>query len=312
MTISRYALFAAAMMSLSAQAEETGGTWTASISEYGVRTAVGMGEARLGDDLLPARLTLTCGPGRDGSLSWQLGVIDADRFARFGLDDFEGPDAPANDKKQSHLALEGGLIATQFDTEQTGFWAENKIFAFEFSALSLDSSRAALLADAIGPTSTGLKWSVRSLAEPSLTLDARFDLTTAAPAIRATMMGCGPAPAIAPEALKRWREEGTASLWNDRAMQWWLQGLLGRDYDRFATRDWGNATLQTDDDRYYLLANVAEGARDGAALIIDARGEVEAIDVVDGQAKRHYTDKTGFKTPAPVRDYVARLRAAGK
>jgi hypothetical protein len=307
----RYLPLLAALSATAAHADDAG-TWTQAISEYGVRTAVGVGEARLGDDLLPARLTLTCGPGWDGSLSWQLGVIDADRFARFGLDDFEGPDAPANDKRQSHLALEGGLIATQFDTEQTGFWAENNIFAFEFSALSLDSSRAALLADAIGPTSTALVWSVRSLAEPSLTLDARFDLSTAASAIRATMMGCGPAPAIAPEALERWREEGSASLWNDRAMQWRLQGLLGRDYDRFATRDWGNTPLRTNGDRYYLLANAADGARDGAALIIDACGEVETIDVVDGKAKRHSTDKTGFKTPEPVRDYVARLSASGK
>jgi hypothetical protein len=278
--------------------------WRVEINPHGLRTATAQGIANFGSMRWPATLTLQCAPGHDGALVWKMEIAGARDGDGFDFGAFEGPDAPANGKQLTQLALEGGLLTTRFATTQTGSWSEADRFAFEVSARAWDMSNGALLADAVGSQTQAILWSMRSPAESSQVIVARFGASGAQEVLRSTMSGCGPAPKIDAAALKRWADGDDTGLWKDRAMQWRLQGVLGARYDTFAQQNWPADAVKRDGDVYYALAT-PDANGNGAALMFNAEGILEALLVEAGNLQRYSWYRSALKPPQAVRDYLS-------
>ncbi len=239
---------------------------------------------------MPARLSLQCRPGVKGSLLWSLEVEHAAKLKDFVYDDFEGPDAAASAQRLSELSIEGGLMHPQVKAAQNGFYhgERSDSFVFEVSAPATAASDAALLADAVGPSTTGFAWSVTSARDVKQRIVAHFPAQAAAASIKETMAGCGPVPQISAETIAGWRGSGAAAdgLLEERPVLWWTKALLGRDYAQFRAALAHAEPLAGGDDLLYLLGKGDNGT--AAVWLFDRNNaRSEAVLISAGKAKRY-------------------------
>lgn len=298
--MTRLPLLLIAALSTGAHAE-----WTGSIDEHGLRTASTEGTASFRGIDVPAALALLCRPGENGTVSWEMKIRDSSKLRDFGFDDYEGPDAIALDARRTEIVPEGGMMKTVVKAAPAGWYAEADVFVLGASAKVEEASEVALLADVIGPQTRAVVWTSPSLRGNGDPLIGRFATAGAAALLRATMMGCGPAPAFdAPRfdaALGRKPE--ASGLWRDRALRWRLEGLLGRDYEPFAARMAGAQPLAKDGDTYFVLSAPTDDG-DGAVLMFDAH-RVDVVFLDSGRARRVSSSENAHTPPGAVRAFIA-------
>lgn len=296
--------FAAACCALAATS--VGATGTYGIDDDGVRYASWRGEARVGEATSPAELRLLCKPGPGGALGWTLIVEQTDALRDFDFASFDGPTAPARGQELATLGLRGGLLAPTVDTAVNGSRSGGSRFAFAWAVEAVADSKAALLADAIGPGTNRLTWVLSQLDEDAELLRADFDLRGSADGVRDTMAGCGPIPALPVDRLVGWQMAGApvAEVLGDRAVAWRLKAAAGRDWKEVLTRLARLGPWRVDGNVLYAVAE-GPGERDGAALMIAGGSDaIEVLLIDDGALRRYAGGMAALDPPPAVRDFV--------
>jgi hypothetical protein len=296
--------FAAACCAL--VAASVGATGTYGIDDDGVRYANWRGEARVGEATSPAELRLLCKPGPGGVLGWTLIVEHADALRDFDFASFDGPTAPARGQELATLGLRGGLLAPTVDTAVNGSRSGGGRFAFAWAVDAAVDSKAALLADAIGPATNRLTWVLSQIDEDAELLRADFDLGGSAGGVRDTMAGCGPVPVLPVDRLVSWQVAGApvAEVLADRAVAWRLRAAAGRDWAEVSTRLARLGPWRVDGNVLHAVAE-GPGERNGAALMIAGGSDaVEVLLVDDGALRRYAGGMAALDPPPAVREFV--------
>lgn len=287
-------------------AATAGASATHGIDDDGVRYASWRGEARVAEATSPAELRLLCKPGPGGVLGWTLSIERPDALADFDFVAFDGPTAPARGQELATLGLRGGLLAPTVDTAVNGSRGGGGRFAFAWAVEATDDSKAALLADAIGPSTNRLTWVLSQLDEDAELLRADFDLGGSAGGVRETMAGCGPVPALPVDRLVGWQLSGTpvAEVLADRAVAWRLQAAAGRDWPEVSARLARLGPWRVDGSVLHAVAE-GPGERGGAALMIAGGSDaVEALLLDDGALRRYAGGQAALDPPSAVRDFI--------
>jgi len=287
------------------------GSWKPEVDPSGLRRTEVAGEARLGETRTPARLALQCRPGVKGALVWSLQVEHAAKLDGFRFDDFEGPDAVALEQALSELSIEGGLMQPKVKARQSGFFHGDQAdsFVFEVAAEAGAGSDASLLADAIGPTTTAITWTVTSARDVKQHILARFPAQGAAEAVRRTMSGCGPAPELGDELAAAWQGKDPAIVLDQRAVDWRLQALLGRDYDAFRAALAKAEPIGTSGSMLYLMGRGEDGS--AAAWYVDRKGGLGEAVLIRHRKPERFIDEDAPRLVAPieVREFIAKAMA---
>ena len=282
--------------------------WTAGVDETGLRTASVAGEAHFGSAKVPATLKLMCRPGADGTVAWELALSDSTRFADFGFSDYEGPDARASKERLTEIVPEGGLLRTTVRAAAAGYYGvEPDTFVLSASAPANAASDVALLGELIGRQTTAVQWTTRSLKVEGAAIVARFPADGAAPLLRETMMGCGPAMPLDAAALERalGRNPAASSLFAQRPVEWRMKALLGRDYDAVLARFASSQPLAREGDTWFVLAGPREGGH-GASVVMFDESRMDVV-LADADGTRRYSSGTQpLAAPQPVRDFIAK------
>jgi hypothetical protein len=301
---------AASLVLLAALAAPAQAQWTGAIDEYGLRRATTQGEAYFGSTRVPARLTLLCRPGEDGIVAWELALSESSRLADFGFADFEGPDARAAKARLTEIVPEGGPARTAFYAAAAGYYGtEPDVFVLSVSAPANAASDVARLGESVGVRTETLQWSTRSLAIEGAALVARFPTSDAASVVREAMMGCGPAPELEPSALERalGQDPGETKLFEQRALDWRLKSLLGREHDALLARLARAQPLARDGEVWYVLA--PPGAGHGATVVMFERSGATEVVLADPDGTRRLkSGGAAIKPPAAVREFLANSR----
>jgi hypothetical protein len=198
----------------------------------------------------------------------------------------------------------------QLRARQSGFFHGDKAdsFVFEVAAEAYAPSEAALLADAIGPGTLGVAWTVTSPRDVKVRIVARFPAQEAAEAVRATMSGCGPAPEITDEMAAAWtgKDPAEAKVFEHRAIEWRLQGLLGADYDAFRAALAQAEPVGTSGSMIFLLGHGEDGST--AAWYADRKGGLGEAVLIRGNKTKRYSDEDAPRllAPGPVREFIAK------
>ena len=301
------ALALALVPSVDASADQD---WALSIDSEGLRSVSAVGSARFGAQSSVTRLTLSCAPGVDGRVAWSL-AVDATAVLGFDFAPFEGAQTPAHAERLSELSLDGGLLRPRLRTSTSGSFDGAGRFVLEFSSPALAASDAALLADSIGTQTTVLHWTVNDARDPALKLVAEIPLLGAAVAVRETMMGCGPAPPLDEAQRVAWqgRNPLDVGLFAQRAVQWRLKGLLGRDYDNVLQRLRSAQTVDRVGETMFVIAPDS-GADDRGAVLMFVGVDTELVLIDDGQVTRYASRKGKIAIPDAVRSFVGALTVA--
>lgn len=306
MATTRRIAFAALALALACSARaQDGPGWSGSVNEHGLRRAQATGSARLGDAEVPATIELTCTTGKGGAVTWTL-KLQKESLIGFDFDAFEGPDAPVGDRALARLAIEGGVLSTGFDTHVNGFLADIGTFAFEFSAPGNSASQAGLLAEAIDATTQAIRWTVRAPDDSGRAIEATIAAAGAAPVLREAMMGCGPVLPFDAARVAAWRGRNPAAsgLFEERAIEWRLKGLLGSGYDAVRERLRTAEPAAVDGDVLYVLAPGDDTS--GIAVLFGlASGDTEVIAIDAGVVTRTDLDDKTLSVPGAAREFVA-------
>jgi hypothetical protein len=285
--------------------------WEGAVNPHGLRTAVAPGVVTYNGKEVPASLKLQCAPGSNGSVLWEMSIEQSATLSDFGFDDYEGPDAIANDRKNNTtLTPEGGMLKTVVKATPSGYYTEPDTFALSVSAKANESSDVALLAELVSPQTTEIVWDTRSLRGEGKSLVGRFPLDGATPVLRETMMGCGPAPTLDAKALDAalGRNPEASGLWRNRAIEWRLKGLLGADYEKFVTTMSNAQPLAKEGSVWYVNSAVTDDGNAAVLLFDDAATEV--VFVEGGQVRRVQSSEGALGAPSAVRDFIANASAA--
>jgi hypothetical protein len=308
MSASSSAIILFGLAAVSAPATPPAG-WSASVNENGLRHAEVRGEAALGKLRTPARLMLQCRPGMKGSISWMLEIEHASNLKGFNFGDFEGPDAPAAGKRLSELGIEGGLMHPQVSAAQNGYFHGDRpdSFVFEVTAAAAAASDAALLADAIGPGTSGISWTVTSARDVNLRIAAHFPADDASAVVRDASAGCGPAPPLSDEAMAAWtgKDAATSGMLEQPAISWRTKATLGRDYALFRAALAKSEPVGSDVHALYIFGRNEAGV--AATWVYDRQsGRDEAVLIKAGKSKRYADDDAKrIQMPDAVRAYLA-------
>jgi hypothetical protein len=278
------------MLLLSALVLAAPAAWESDIDARGIRSAWTAGSLAAGTQETEATLRYKCAPGRRGNLIWSLEVPRAAELKAFDFRDFEGPDAPANGKRLSELALEGGLMQSRVATAQTGYFAAEPpdTFVIETSAPAGAAGELALLTDAIGAGTSSITWRVRGARDPDQVLLARFDGDGAAKALGEARIGCGPAPRLAAETVAAWvgKDPNAANVFDDPALLWRLRALLGRDFNTFRLAIADAQPVAREGAIVFVIGHLRGDEKVAAAWMYDVgSGASEAALVEDGKLR---------------------------
>ena len=284
--------------------------WTAAIHENGLRTATTEGEAHFGSTRVPARLTLVCRPGQDGTVAWVLALSEVSRLADFGFGDHEGPNARAAKQRLTEIVPEGGPTRTTVRAAAAGYYGNTPdVFVLNVSAPANTASDVALLGELVGAGTGALQWTTRSLAIEGGALVARFPTADAASVVRDTMMGCGPPPELEGAALERalGRSPGASRLFAERALEWRLEALLGREHDALLSRLERAQPLARDGEVWFVLAPA--GATHGPTVVMFERSGATEVILADPEGTRRLSSGgSAIRAPAAVREFLANAR----
>jgi hypothetical protein len=285
-------------------------SWRGTVDENGLRRAEAIGRAKLGEAEVPARLELTCTTGQGGAVTWTLKLAPKAALAGFDFDAFEGPDAATGDRALARLELDGGVLRTGFDTRVDGFVPGADAFAFAFAAPANSASQAGLLAEAVDATTRAIRWTVRAPDDSGRAIVASIPAGGAAPVLRETMMGCGPVPPIDAARAASWRGRNPAAsgLFEDRAIEWRLKGVLGAGYDAVRERLRKAEPAAVDGDVLYVLAPGDDASGVAVLFGLDS-GDTEVIAIDAGIVTRRDADERALPVPGAVREFVAQRRS---
>ncbi len=144
------------------------GTWQVAEADYGLTSATVTTSAQYGSYGVPIAVRFQCAPGEGGTLSIMLIVRDANFVPDFPFDDFEGPDAPANDFALLRVEVGTRAAAFAFDLATSG-WYLDQAFIFAHAA-PVGDSPVRRIADAIAEGATTLTIGIRTLGADKLLL----------------------------------------------------------------------------------------------------------------------------------------------
>lgn len=306
----RFALLLGGLFSGAAGAAD----WHTEIDANGLRSAWTSGEVAIGATAATAEATLRykCAPGVRGNLIWSLEIAHADKIRIFDFDDFEGPDAMANGRKLSALALVGGLLQAKVLAAQTGYYAgapSSDTFVIETSAPAREPGDLALLTDLIGPGTSAIEWRVTSARDPELALAARFDAAGADRALAQARIGCGPPPALKAETVQAWvgQDPNAMGVFDHAALLWRLKALLGRDFDTFRLAIADAQPVARDGDVVYVVGHLRGDPKLAAAWMIDLKTLVSEAALVESGRLRTIRDEDAprITPPEAVRSYLS-------
>lgn len=150
------------------------------------------GQAHTPDGPAKVRLSFTCTPGKGGTSGVSFVVLGANKLTGFDFDDFEGPDAPASGKPLVTFVAHknGGDVVVQ--TACSGSYTVTD-GGFSFDAYNAANARGKVteLSDALIAGATSISVRVQGLKNPQKTIEATFQATGAAEAVRQAMKACG-------------------------------------------------------------------------------------------------------------------------
>jgi hypothetical protein len=283
-------------------------SWTVTIDEHGLRRAGTSGTVVFRDLEVPAKLALQCRPGVDGTVSWELEVADASQLSGFAFGDYEGPDAPAAQKRLSTLEPDGGMLRYTLRSAAAGYYGSEGAFVFSIAAPANAASEVGLLAETATDTTKGYRWTVESARPDEPGLVATFPGDGARVALGDAMLGCGPLPALDAKTVEPWlgRNPATVELWRQRPIAWRLAGLLGSGYAAFVERMASSQPLAQDGDVLYVLAESADAPGTATAALLGPDGKSEVVFVDAGKVRRVASHETSIAAPDAVREFIAK------
>ncbi|MGH6717754.1 MAG: hypothetical protein ACREER_00425 [Alphaproteobacteria bacterium] len=165
------------------------GTWQVEEADHGLASATVTTSAQYGTYSAPIAVRFQCAPGADGTLSIMLIVRDANFVPNFPFDEFEGPDAPANDLALLRVEVGTRAVAFAFDLATSG-WYLDRAFIFAHAAPAMGDSPVRRIADAIAEGATHLTLGVRTLSAPDKLLLAPVPLDGATVAVPRATAAC--------------------------------------------------------------------------------------------------------------------------
>jgi len=128
-----------------------------------------------------ATLAIACSPdSKGGALSIELVVTEANTRKDFDYDDFEGPDAPAQEKALSHL-LWTGAYSAELSHAASGWYAPEPPESFMFGITQMSHQRKppAKFLDAVSSGPGKLVWTQTGYDKATRKLVATFDFDAA-------------------------------------------------------------------------------------------------------------------------------------
>jgi hypothetical protein len=128
-----------------------------------------------------ASLAIACSPDSNGgALSIELVVSEANTRKDFDYDDFEGPDAPAQENALSHLAWTGAYSA-EMTQAASGWYAPEppESFMFGINQMSHQRKPPAKLLDAVASGPGKLVWTQTGFDKATRRLVATFEFDAA-------------------------------------------------------------------------------------------------------------------------------------
>jgi hypothetical protein len=164
--------------------------WHFSVTGYGLRIATISKKGSAAGHAIKTALSVLCRPGKEGTISINYTVYDADTGGGFNFDSFEGPYAPAASKKLMDIgvAAPGGTLNIQ--TEVAGYYLQNKTFIFSRSALNSAKSDARAVAEALIKGAESIRITVHDMIDPAKVIETDFPAAQARSVIEKTVDGC--------------------------------------------------------------------------------------------------------------------------
>jgi hypothetical protein len=164
--------------------------WHASKTISGMEAVVD-GQAQTPDGPAKVQLSFTCTPGRGGTSGVSFVVLGATKLTGFDFDDFEGPDAPAAEKPLVTFTVHkaGGDVVVH--TACSGsFTVSGGGFSFDTYNMTNTRGKVTELSDALIAGATSISVRVQGLKNPQKTIEATFQASGAAEALRQVMKAC--------------------------------------------------------------------------------------------------------------------------
>jgi hypothetical protein len=161
--------------------------WTTETRVSGLKVAATAATARFGEQAFAADVSIECYPGEDGSFTIMLVVEGIEALSGFPYLDFEGPDAPMNERALFRVAVGAGPPR---DLRQSGWFATGTDFAFAHSDIPAGEGIVAGIVRSV--LAGGAPWTIAIVHpdDPAKAIVAEVPLEGALPALAAATEGC--------------------------------------------------------------------------------------------------------------------------
>lgn len=165
--------------------------WQAQVNEHGLRTAQVSASGNTPDGPATTTLTVQCAPAKNGTVSLLYSIDGTAQIKRFNFADFEGPGAPASQRKLVTVEVKLPARSVLVQTAVAGYYVAADTFVFSFSAPRKIASQVTRVTDAIKGGAQTITFTVQDSRARRRVIQTIFPAAGAATAIAETMKGCG-------------------------------------------------------------------------------------------------------------------------
>ncbi len=184
---------AAALLALAGGAGQAAVSWRYVESVDGARSASTYAQGRTPAGQVAMRLEVRCEPGADATARIVYVIRRANTIPDFSFAAFEGPDAPALQRKLATIRVVALRRDVSVSTSMTGRYLEDGSFAFSLSAPLVGRNEVKWLTDAMILGAVLVVVTVQDPINRDKRVHAQFQATQAAGPVTNVMDGCAAA-----------------------------------------------------------------------------------------------------------------------
>jgi hypothetical protein len=180
----------AALLALTGGPAQAAVSWRYVESVDGARSASTYAQGRTPAGQVSMRLEVRCEPGPDATASIVYVIRRAKTIPGFHFNAFEGPDAPALQRKLATIRVVALRRDVQVSTAVAGHFLEDGSFAFVLSAPLLGRNEVKWLTDAMTLGAVLVVVSIQDPVDRNKRVYAQFQASEAAAPVTNVMDGC--------------------------------------------------------------------------------------------------------------------------
>jgi hypothetical protein len=180
----------AGLLALAGGPSQAAVSWRYVESVDGARSASTYAQGRTPAGQVSMRLEVRCQPGPDATASIVYVIRRAQALPGFHFDAFEGPDAPALQRKLATIRVVALRRDVQVSTAVAGHFLEDGSFAFVLSAPLIGRNEVKWLTDAMILGAVLVVVSVQDPVDRNKRVYAQFQASEAAAPVTNVMDGC--------------------------------------------------------------------------------------------------------------------------